>query len=95
MGQTKGTILQNLDQPVIVKARDAGGELNLVFPSVFGIHSGKRVIRRQCAQRRKHQSAHLTISALESLPRAGAALPQSGAAGFEKCTIIRNRANLA
>ena len=32
VGQTKGTILQNLDQPVIIKARDAGVELNLVFP---------------------------------------------------------------
>lgn len=32
VGQTKGTILQNLDQAVIVKAGDAGVELNLVFP---------------------------------------------------------------
>ena len=63
---------------VIVKAGDAGGKLNLVLPSLSAIFPGQRGSSGKLAQRGEDQTAHLSIRALESLARAGAALPQSG-----------------
>ena len=93
-GQSQAAV-QNLYQAVIVKAGDAGGKLNLVLPKLVGIFPGQRGSSGKLAQRGEHQTAHLSIRALESLAWAGAALPQSGAAGLEERAIVGNRAGVA